>query len=113
MFEKIDLDGNNNISQAELKELIADIKFGKIPGDVDESVVKLIEELDTSGDKMISEEEFVTGLTKWINKSNGTQPPSSSHESEDDIYQVSNGKNYKGNGLKTILLGIRDTPFYM
>ncbi|CAB4307801.1 unnamed protein product [Prunus armeniaca] len=87
LFEKIDLDGNNNISQAELKELIADIKFGKIPGDVDESVVKLIEELDTSGDKMISEEEFVTGLTKWINKSHGTQPPSSSHESEDDIYQ--------------------------
>ncbi|PQP98195.1 uncharacterized protein Pyn_30670 [Prunus yedoensis var. nudiflora] len=87
LFEKIDLDGNNNISQAELKELIADIKFGKIPGDVDESVVKLIEELDTSGDKMISEEEFVTGLTKWINKSNGTQPSSSSYESEDDIYQ--------------------------
>ncbi|XP_020418501.1 uncharacterized protein LOC18778993 isoform X2 [Prunus persica] len=87
LFEKIDLDGNNNISQAELKELIADIKFGKIPGDMDESVVKLIEELDTNGDKMISEEEFVTGLTKWINKSNGTQPPSSSRESEDDIYQ--------------------------
>ncbi|BFG29106.1 hypothetical protein CerSpe_153800 [Prunus speciosa] len=88
LFEEIDLDGNNSISQAELKELIAHIKFGKIPEDVDESVVKLIEELDTSGDKMISEEEFVTGLTKWINKSNGTQPPSSSNESdEDDIYQ--------------------------
>ncbi|KAM1311226.1 hypothetical protein PS1_007708 [Malus domestica] len=85
LFEKIDLDGNNYISQSELRKLIGDIKFGKIPGDVDESVVKLIEELDTSGDQLISEEEFVTGLTKWINKSNDQAPPSL--ESEDDIYQ--------------------------
>ena len=92
LFEKIDLDGNNFISQSELRKLIGDIKFGKIPGNVDESVVKLIEELDTSGDQLISEEEFVTGLTKWINKSNDQAPPSL--ESEDDIYQVSNSENY-------------------
>ncbi|KAM1808239.1 hypothetical protein ACFX11_031150 [Malus domestica] len=85
LFEKIDLDGNNFISQSELRKLIGDIKFGKIPRNVDESVVKLIEELDTSGDQLISEEEFVTGLTKWINKSNDQAPPSP--ESEDDIYQ--------------------------
>ncbi|CAN6561022.1 unnamed protein product [Malus baccata var. baccata] len=60
LFEKIDLDGNNFISQSELRKLIGDIKFGKIPGNVDESVVKLIEELDTSGDQLISEEEFRT-----------------------------------------------------
>ncbi|RXI02989.1 hypothetical protein DVH24_003067 [Malus domestica] len=90
LFEKIDLDGNNFISQSELRKLIGDNKFGKIPRNVDESVVKLIEELDTSGDQLISEEEFVTGLTKWINKSNDQAPPSL--ESEDDIYQEKTDK---------------------
>ncbi|XP_044507498.1 sodium/calcium exchanger NCL2-like [Mangifera indica] len=37
LFEKIDLDGNNFISQHELKELMVNIKFGKVP---DEAVAK-------------------------------------------------------------------------
>ncbi|XP_062015797.1 sodium/calcium exchanger NCL-like [Rosa rugosa] len=86
LFEQIDLDGNNNISEAELRELIMSIKSGNIPLDVDESVNKLVEELDTSGDHLINEEEFVTGLTKWMNKSHDTQTLSSL-ESEDDLYQ--------------------------
>ncbi|PRQ31086.1 putative sodium/calcium exchanger membrane region, EF-hand domain pair [Rosa chinensis] len=86
LFEQIDLDGNNNISEAELRELIMNIKSGNIPLDVDESVNKLVEELDTSGDHLINEEEFVTGLTKWMNKSHDTQTLSSL-ESEDDLYQ--------------------------
>lgn len=64
------------------------IKSGNIPLDVDESVNKLVEELDTSGDHMINEEEFVTGLTKWMNKSHDSQGLPSL-ESEDDLYQVS------------------------
>ncbi|KAM5586188.1 sodium/calcium exchanger NCL-like [Rosa sericea] len=86
LFEQIDLDGNNNISETELRELIMNIKSGNIPLDVDESVNKLVEELDTSGDHLINEEEFVTGLTKWMNKSHDTQALSSL-ELEDDLYQ--------------------------
>ncbi|KAL6202147.1 hypothetical protein ACLB2K_025858 [Fragaria x ananassa] len=86
LFEQIDRDGNNNISEAELRELIMNIKSGNIPLDVDESVNKLVEELDTSGDHMINEEEFVTGLTKWMNKSHDSQGLPSL-ESEDDLYQ--------------------------
>ncbi|XP_050370542.1 sodium/calcium exchanger NCL-like [Argentina anserina] len=81
LFEQIDRDGNNNISETELRELIMSIKSGNIPLEVDEAVNKLVEELDTSGDHMINEEEFVTGLTKWMNKSHGTE------ELEDDLYQ--------------------------
>ncbi|KAL6199097.1 hypothetical protein ACLB2K_028884 [Fragaria x ananassa] len=86
LFEQIDRDRNNNISEAELRELIMNIKSGNIPLDVDESVNKLVEELDTSGDHMINEEEFVTGLTKWMNKSHDSQGLPSL-ESEDDLYQ--------------------------
>lgn len=83
LFEKIDTDGDNQISQQKLKELVMGIKFGKIPTDVDHAVVKIMEELDTSGDHMISQEEFVVGFVKWLNTFHNQE------ESQDGTYQVS------------------------
>ncbi|KAL0001472.1 hypothetical protein SO802_015253 [Lithocarpus litseifolius] len=85
LFEKMDHDSNNCISQHELKELIADIKFGKLPLDVEEAVLKLIEELDTDGDHLINEDEFVSGFAKWLDTTDNQDP--STTESQDDIYQ--------------------------
>ncbi|XP_065623901.1 sodium/calcium exchanger NCL1 isoform X2 [Quercus suber] len=85
LFEKMEHDSNNCISQHELKELIADIKFGKLPLDVEEAVLKLIEELDTDGDHLINEDEFVSGFAKWLDTTDNQDP--STTESQDDIYQ--------------------------
>uniref|UniRef100_A0A7N2M9E9 EF-hand domain-containing protein n=1 Tax=Quercus lobata TaxID=97700 RepID=A0A7N2M9E9_QUELO len=85
LFEKMEHDSNNCISQHELKELIADIKFGKLPLDVEEAVLKLIEELDTDGDHLINEDEFVSGFAKWLGTTDNQDP--STTESQDDIYQ--------------------------
>lgn len=87
LFESIDLDRDNCISQEELKELIVKINLGKIPWDEDEIVRKIMEELDVNRDQVINEEEFTSGLLKWLN----TQAPNST-ESEDDLYQVSTNK---------------------
>lgn len=87
MFEETDRDGNNFISKDELKELLMDIKFGKVPSNADEVVAKVIEELDTSGDRMIDQEEFVAGISKWLNTTPVNESPSTT-ETQDDIYQV-------------------------
>ncbi|KAK6229350.1 hypothetical protein SCA6_018301 [Theobroma cacao] len=85
LFEKIDSDGDNCISQHELKELISDVKFGQVPLDANEVVTKVIEELDTSGDRRIDQQEFVMGISKWLKTSEKEASPSS-FESQDDIY---------------------------
>ncbi|KAK6230676.1 hypothetical protein QUC31_002194 [Theobroma cacao] len=85
LFEKIDSDGDNCISQHELKELISDVKFGQVPLDANEVVAKVIEELDTSGDRQIDQQEFVIGISKWLKTSEKEASPSS-FESQDDIY---------------------------
>lgn len=46
----------------------------------------MMEELDVSGDQFISEEEFVTGLSKWLNTIRNTHH--NSEEAEEDSYQV-------------------------
>ncbi|OMO74857.1 Calcium-binding EF-hand [Corchorus capsularis] len=89
LFEKIDSDGDNWISQQELREVIMDVKFGKVPWNADEVVAKVIEELDARGDKRIDEEEFINGISRWLKTSQNEVPPSPtpSIETEDDIFQ--------------------------
>lgn len=61
-----------------------------MPLDSDEVVDKLMEELDISGDQMINEDEFVTGVSKWLDSSKNQAPTPSSTEATDETYQVSN-----------------------
>ncbi|KAL0353807.1 UNVERIFIED_CONTAM: Sodium/calcium exchanger NCL [Sesamum angustifolium] len=69
LFKDIDHDKDDFISHSELKDLMMDIKFGIIPNDIDGAASKMMEELDVSGDQLINEEEFVTGLSKWLKSS--------------------------------------------
>lgn len=87
LFDSIDEDKDNLISFSELKTLLTDIKFGPTHLSMDEAVAKLMEELDTNGDYMLNEEEFVTGLSKWLQKNNNGS--SNSKESEDETFQKS------------------------
>ncbi|KAI6687240.1 hypothetical protein NL676_024068 [Syzygium grande] len=89
LFEQIDRNGDNSISQSELKELIMGVKFGDIPFDVDEVVLKVIKVFDRSGDGQITEEEFVSGLVNLLDPSaegNKNQAPKL-NTSQDDFYQ--------------------------
>ncbi|KAF7849239.1 hypothetical protein BT93_L1045 [Corymbia citriodora subsp. variegata] len=91
LFEQIDRSGDNSISQSELSELIRGVKFGGIPYDVDEVVLKVVEVFDRSGDGQINEEEFVAGLVGLLNPSgegSKNQAPKS-NISQDDFYQES------------------------
>ncbi|KAA8535254.1 hypothetical protein F0562_030257 [Nyssa sinensis] len=68
LFEQFDSDKNKVISQSELKELIQSVKFGKVNLDPDEVSEKVMKDFDEDGDHMISEAEFVNGISKWVKK---------------------------------------------
>ncbi|PIN16027.1 Calmodulin and related proteins (EF-Hand superfamily) [Handroanthus impetiginosus] len=85
LFKDIDLNKDNRLSYFELKELMTNINFGISPYDPDIAASKIMEELDISGDQLISEKEFVTGLSKWLNCVYNLNH--SSDETEDDNYQ--------------------------
>ncbi|XP_058221559.1 sodium/calcium exchanger NCL1-like [Rhododendron vialii] len=87
LFEGIDLDKDNCISQSELRQLVGDIKFRNVSLDSDEVVDRLMEELDLSGDQMINEEEFVTGVSKWLHASRNQAPTPTSTEAPNETYQ--------------------------
>ncbi|KAI3803511.1 hypothetical protein L1987_31665 [Smallanthus sonchifolius] len=70
LFERIDLDKDNFVSQSELKTLIMELNSKKIQENVDEATAKIMHDLDTSGDQQIDEQEFIIGFKEWLNTSN-------------------------------------------
>ncbi|KAL4589041.1 hypothetical protein LXL04_001943 [Taraxacum kok-saghyz] len=70
LFERIDVDNDNFISQSELKKLIMEVDSRRIPEDVDEATAKLMHDLDESGDQQIDLPEFINGFKNWLNSSN-------------------------------------------
>lgn len=69
LFDKYDSDKNKVISQPELKSLIQTVKFGdKWITNHDMVVDKVMKDFDDDGDQLITSEEFVRGVTRWLNK---------------------------------------------
>ncbi|CAN1249039.1 Sodium/calcium exchanger NCL [Linum perenne] len=72
LFGTVDQDKDNYVSASELKALIIGITFEEVDFDRDDAVSKLMSDFDTSLDAKIDENEFIHGITKWLNEARGT-----------------------------------------
>ncbi|URD82314.1 calcium-binding EF hand family protein [Musa troglodytarum] len=68
LFHRLDLDSNGSLSHAELRALIIGIKIEEVDLDREDAVNKIMNEFDTSQNSNIEEEEFVLGISKWIDE---------------------------------------------
>lgn len=66
VFTRIDQNHNKYISAYELRALILGIQIGEV-GMESDYVEKAMEDFDISGDSQISEQEFLNGISKWVN----------------------------------------------
>ncbi|KAI3774956.1 hypothetical protein L1987_49521 [Smallanthus sonchifolius] len=77
LFERIDLDKDKCLSEAELKRLIMEVDSEKIQWNVDEATDQMMQDLDKSGDQKIDEQEFIDGFKEWLHTFNGEIIPCS------------------------------------
>ncbi|KAL0001471.1 hypothetical protein SO802_015252 [Lithocarpus litseifolius] len=69
LFSAIDTNGDREISDIELRALIVGIQFEEIIDlDCDDAVNKIMNDFDTSHNNKIDQQEFVNGISKWLNK---------------------------------------------
>ncbi|KAJ8765240.1 hypothetical protein K2173_011920 [Erythroxylum novogranatense] len=68
LFEAIDENNDKKLSSSELKALIIGIRFEEIDFDKDNAVAEVMRDFDTSNDGSIDENEFVSGVIKWLNE---------------------------------------------
>ncbi|OIW08229.1 hypothetical protein TanjilG_15190 [Lupinus angustifolius] len=115
LFEQVDSNGDNHVSKSELKKLVKDIHLGKV-ADSEEAVTKIIHELDLNRDDEISEDEFVVGFSKWINRNSSQAPhlitmPHENHQTWEEVEEVMEDNQIKGinawlSALGYVMLGI-------
>nr|POF23557.1 hypothetical protein CFP56_50152 [Quercus suber] len=68
LFSAIDTNCDGHISDSELRAFIVGIWFGEIDLDHDAVVNKIMNDFDTSRNSSIEENEFVHGISTWLNK---------------------------------------------
>ncbi|KAJ4980357.1 hypothetical protein NE237_031194 [Protea cynaroides] len=76
LFNSIDLDSDQCLSASELRALLIGIQFDEVDLDKDDAVEKLLSDFDTSHDRRVDEEEFVKGISRWINVAKRNVVPS-------------------------------------
>uniref|UniRef100_A0A5B7A5G3 EF-hand domain-containing protein n=1 Tax=Davidia involucrata TaxID=16924 RepID=A0A5B7A5G3_DAVIN len=66
LFTMIDGNGDGSISLPELRAFIVGIRFEEINLDEDDAVDKVMKDFDTSHNSQIEPEEFINGISKWL-----------------------------------------------
>ena len=72
LFSTIDTNRDGHISDSELRAWIVGINFDEINLDQNDAVNKIMKDFDTSGNSSIEKEEFVDGISRWLNKTKKT-----------------------------------------
>ncbi|CAH1425718.1 unnamed protein product [Lactuca virosa] len=72
LFNSVDVNGDKHLSQAELRALVVGMQLNDINLNEDDAVLKVMKDFDTSGNDEIDFEEFVSGITKWIEEAKST-----------------------------------------
>ncbi|KAL0002067.1 hypothetical protein SO802_015848 [Lithocarpus litseifolius] len=68
LFRTIDQNSDGNLSAAELRALVVGIQFEEIDLDIEDAVAQVMEDFDKSHDSQVDVDEFVTGISRWLNR---------------------------------------------
>ncbi|RZC46632.1 hypothetical protein C5167_039581 [Papaver somniferum] len=68
LFRSLDLNDDETLSVQELRALVIGIRFEEIEFDKEDAVLKVLSDFDTSRDGCIDEEEFIRGISKWLDE---------------------------------------------
>ncbi|XXG66742.1 hypothetical protein AAC387_Pa06g0257 [Persea americana] len=66
LFHRLDVNHDGHVSSQELTALIIGIDFLNIDLDEEDAVDKVMDDFDTSGDRLIDLKEFFNGISRWL-----------------------------------------------
>lgn len=83
------MNGDGHLSHVELRSLVVGMQLN-INLNEDDTVYKVMKEFDTSGDDEVDFEEFVAGITNWLEEARLTSPIANSDTMNyiHDYYEV-------------------------
>ncbi|CAA0835538.1 Probable calcium-binding protein CML23 [Striga hermonthica] len=90
LFEEKDQDGDNTISFSELKDFLQEIFKSRTlqPNNNDNTTAAIMKEFDIDNDEKITMDEFVSGMSKWLDDTKNTINKKYSVKSLKGLYQI-------------------------
>lgn len=73
LFNTIDDDKDGYLSHLELRALVIGIRFEEINLNEDDALEKVMKDFDTSRDCQISFDEFLNGISRWLDEAKGSR----------------------------------------
>lgn len=73
LFTTIDENKDGSLTHGELRALVVGIQFEEIDLDHDDAVKRIMVDFDTSNNQLIDEEEFVSGVCRWLQRARGAR----------------------------------------
>ncbi|KDP31770.1 hypothetical protein JCGZ_12231 [Jatropha curcas] len=70
LFNTIDNNSDGYLTAAELRALILGIRFEELDIDIDDAVDQVLKDFDTSGDTRVDMDEFIHGISRWLDEAN-------------------------------------------
>ncbi|KAL3849243.1 hypothetical protein ACJIZ3_011125 [Penstemon smallii] len=86
LFNTIDDNQDGHLSHSELRALIVGIQFNEVNLDQNEAVEKVIRDFDTTLDSKVDLNEFIAGITKWLDEAKGSRGHSGSMKYIDEFH---------------------------
>ncbi|KAK3036294.1 hypothetical protein RJ639_031266 [Escallonia herrerae] len=75
LFDALDLDKDGHLSRSEIRALILGIQLNEIDFDVDKAAIKVIEDFDMDRDYLVTLDEFIEGIGKWLKEARKSKAP--------------------------------------
>ncbi|KAK4486724.1 hypothetical protein RD792_006704 [Penstemon davidsonii] len=86
LFNTIDDNQDGHLSHSELRALIVGIQFNEVNLDQNEAVEKVIRDFDTTLDSKVDLNEFIAGISKWLDEAKGPRDHSGSMKYIDEFH---------------------------
>ncbi|KAI3716231.1 hypothetical protein L6452_23430 [Arctium lappa] len=99
LFNSVDVDGDQHLSRSELQALVVGMQLNDINLNEDDAVLKLMRDFDTSGDDEVDFEEFVIGISQWLEEARSTKTDSATSDPDTmkyihDYYEETKREHY-------------------
>ncbi|XXG66744.1 hypothetical protein AAC387_Pa06g0257 [Persea americana] len=94
LFHRLDVNHDGHVSSQELTALIIGIDFSNIDLDEEDAVDKVMDDFDTSGDRLIDLKEFFNGISRWLEEAKRSVVQGGSSTNKYDDFHVKTLEEY-------------------
>lgn len=92
LFDRLDANGDKSLTQCELQQLITTVE--ELKAKSEEIINELFKDLDTDGNNVLDQPEFIKGMSRWLKKAASVTKADDKTKAVEEFHDVSFAHSY-------------------